>query len=119
MSKVIEGVALVAPLGVILFGHRTPIYYLLHLAEAACYIVTAHTCLWSQHDLFRITSLNQFTEVEIGNALRNAGCLLHVVSDYYDCVVLAQFVDQLFDAGRGIRIERRTRFVHKKDIGLR
>jgi hypothetical protein len=45
-------------------------------------------------------------------------CLLHVVGDDDDGVVLLQLFHQLLDAQRGHRIERRAGFVHQDDVGL-
>jgi hypothetical protein len=50
----------------------------------------------------------------VGNASR----LLHVVRDDHDRVALAQFVDQLFDAGRGDRIQRAAGLIHEQYLWL-
>ncbi len=48
--------------------------------------------------------------------LRDARCLLHGVGDDHDAIVFTQLADEFLDAGRGNRVQRRTRFVHQNDF---
>src|SRR3954454_692868 len=50
--------------------------------------------------------------------VRHAGGLLHVAGHDHDRVALLQLVDQLLDAKRGDRVERRAGLVHQDHLGL-
>ena len=57
-------------------------------------------------------------EPEERGAIRDARRLLHVVRDDDDRIRALQLVDQLLDALRGDRVERRRRLVHQQDLRL-
>src|SRR6516164_5039953 len=65
-----------------------------------------------------LTDLDQLAEMKVGRALRYARGLLHGVRDDHDGVGLAQLIDQVLDASRGNRIERRAGLVHEYHLGL-
>ena len=66
-----------------------------------------------------LANLDKVTEVKIGGALRDPGCLLHRVSHDHDGALLAKFRDEFLDTGCRDRIKRRARFVHQQDFGFR
>ena len=68
--------------------------------------------------LFGPAALDQLAEPEERRDVRDARRLLHVVRHDDDRVPRLQLVDQLLDALRGDRIERRRRLVHQEDLGL-
>src|SRR5215471_19753176 len=47
---------------------------------------------------------------------RNARCLLHIMGDDYDRVVVGQLVDQLLDLGGRNRVQRRAGLVEEDDF---
>ncbi len=57
--------------------------------------------------------LDQFSQVEEGGPVGNAGCLLHVVGDDDEGVVVFQAPDEFLDLGGGDGIERAARLVHQ------
>src|SRR6516165_5401428 len=69
-------------------------------------------------DAIGLTDFDQLAEMKVRGALRDAGRLLHGVGDDHDRVGLAQLIDQVLDARRGNRIERRTGLVHEDYLGL-
>ena len=56
------------------------------------------------------------TFIEKGCIVGHAGGLLHIVSYYDNGVVSFQFEDQVFDFGRGYRIEGACRLVHQNNF---
>ena len=62
---------------------------------------------------------NQLAEAEEGCALADTGGLLHIVGNNDDRVPVLELGNQLLDAGRGDRIERRAGFVHEQGPGPR
>ena len=69
-------------------------------------------------DLVGPVALDQLAEPEEGRHVGDARRLLHVVRDDDDRVAALELVDQLLDALRRDRVERRRRFVHQQDLGL-
>src|SRR5688572_6610257 len=69
-------------------------------------------------DLIGRTLLDQDSQMEERRALRDARRLLHVVRHDRHRVAAAQLPDQLFDARRSDRIERRARLVHEQHLGV-
>ena len=66
----------------------------------------------------RLAELDQVALVKEGGEIRDARRLLHVVGDDDDGVAAAQLGDQVLDARRGPRIERRGRLVHEQDLRI-
>src|SRR5690606_20347358 len=60
---------------------------------------------------------DEIAQMEEGSLLADARRLLHRMGDDDDGVVLAQFVDQLFDDRRRDGIERRAGLVHQDYFG--
>jgi hypothetical protein len=65
-----------------------------------------------------LADLDQLTQVEIGSPLRHACCLLHGMRHDDDRVAGAQLIDQILDARRRNRVERRARLVHQNHFRL-
>ena len=59
------------------------------------------------------THFDQATEMEIGRALGNPGCLLHGVGHYDNGIERSELIDQLLNLCRGNRIQRRARLIHQ------
>ena len=72
---------------------RLVIYLNKSLTETACDVVLGQLVFGTGEDLCGGSDLDQVSQVKIGGALRNAGRLLHGVSDDYDGILLAQFVN--------------------------
>jgi len=68
-------------------------------------------------DCFGRIKLDDPSQIHESGAVRNAGGLLHVVSDDDDAVVAFEFLDQPLDAIRRSRVKRRARFVEQDDLG--
>ena len=86
------------------------------LAKASCDVVLSATIVRGGEDAGSFTKLDQLTEVHESRKIRYACGLLHVVGDDGDRVVVLEFVDQLFDLGRGDRIERRAWLVEQNHL---
>ena len=63
--------------------------------------------------------LDQLTEKEESSDVRDPGSLLHVVSDYGNCVISLEFPDELLHPGCGHGVQSARRFIHQKDLRLR
>src|SRR5690606_29902504 len=70
-----------------------------------------------REDLVRLADLDQPAQVGIRGAFGDAGRPLPRSRDDHDRVVALQLVDQILDARRRDRIERRARFVHQNHLG--
>src|SRR5687768_15586424 len=71
-----------------------------------------------REDVVRVAYLDELAEVEVRRALGDARGLLHRVRDDRDRVVLLELIDQVLDARRRNRVERRARLVHEDDVGI-
>src|SRR5919202_3462338 len=69
-------------------------------------------------DLLGGTMLDELAHEHERRRVRHARGLLHVVGDDDDRVALLELVDEVLDAQRGDRVERRARLVHEDDLGL-
>src|SRR5436190_18876637 len=70
----------------------------------------------SRVDLFGPAALDQLAEPEEGRDVRDAGRLLHVVRHDDDRIARLELINQLLDALRGDRVERRRGLVHQDDF---
>src|SRR5215467_2532814 len=96
------------------FGALTFSAYRSHaLAKASCNVVLRATIVRGGEDAGGLTKLDQLAEVHEGREIGYACGLLHVVGHDGDCVVVLEFVDQLFDLCRGDRVERRAGLVEQ------
>src|SRR5688500_13768365 len=69
-------------------------------------------------DLVGHAELHHLAQVHVGGIVRHPRRLLHVMRDDEDRHVLLEIVDQLLDAGRRDRVERRGRLVEEQDLGM-
>ena len=70
---------------------------------------------WIREYLIRAGELDQLTKVEKCRMIRDAGSLLHIVSDNHDRKLLLELKDQLLNFGGRQGIESRGRFIHQDD----
>ena len=89
----------------------------LGLPESAGDIVAGQLMPGVSKDLSGFSHLDQIAEMEVGGALGYARGLLHGVGNDDDGVVLPEFVDQLFDPGRGDGVQRGARLIHQDYLG--
>src|SRR4051794_16576585 len=93
------------------FGSRTV------SAEAARNVILrAPIARGREHAACRI-HLNELAQIHEGGEVGYSCCLLHVVGDDDDRVVVGEFVDQLFDLGGGYRVEGRAGLVEQDHLG--
>src|SRR5437868_6571936 len=90
----------------------------LRSAVAAGDIILRALDMRVRKNLRSLARLDEFAEVEEGSMLRDACCLLHIVSHDHNREALLEFVNQLFDFGRRDRIQCRRRLIEKHDLGL-
>src|SRR6266850_3531627 len=69
-------------------------------------------------ELRRRATFDQLSVEQEGGEITDARGLLHVVRDDDDSVVLLQFDHQLFDLGRRNGVQRGSRLIHEKNLGL-
>ena len=74
--------------------------------------------IWVGKQGVGIIKLNEFAHVHECSVIRNPGCLLHIVCDYYDCVLIFKFVNQLFNFG-WIHIKRFALHINKNRLETR
>src|SRR6187551_251969 len=87
-------------------------------AEAARDVVFSALFLGAREDHVRAVMLDELTQIEKCRKIRDPRRLLHVVGHDHDRVGLSEFVNQLFHARGGDRVERRARLVHEQDLWL-
>src|SRR5260221_1847740 len=87
-------------------------------AKAAGDVVLGPLVCRGGEDVLRLAELDEFAQEHEGRVVGNARGLLHVMGHDGDRVVLAKLADDLFDLGRGDRINGRTGFIQEDELGL-
>src|ERR1051325_4335899 len=72
----------------------------------------------ASEELRRGVEFDQLAQIEKGGVIGHSRGLLHVVGDDDYGVVLLELQNQVFDLGRGERVEGGGRFVHEEHFGL-
>ncbi|VVD30862.1 conserved protein of unknown function (plasmid) [Paraburkholderia dioscoreae] len=98
--------------GEVLVGHFRS------LAEAAGNVILARFLGRLRENLLGSAELNELPQMHERRVFRDAGRLLHVVSDDDDRVVFAQRMQQVFNLAGCYRVQRGSRFVQKQHFGV-
>src|SRR5205814_3439078 len=84
-------------------------------AEPARYIIFGLFLARIRKNFDGAIILDQFTEIKERSAVRDPRSLLHIMGHNHNSEILLQVEDQLLNLGGGDGIQRRGRFIHKKN----
>src|SRR6185369_12711864 len=99
----------VRPCGAAFLGvHPIPAESGCALSKPACYVIFRSFVGRCSKDFFCLVELDKFAEKEKAGVFRHTRCLLHVVRDDHDRVVLLQLEDEFLDLAGRNRIQTRS-----------
>ena len=82
------------------------------LAESTADVVFSSFAFWICEDALRVIHLDQFTLEKERRLVTASGCLLHVMRNNHNGVLISQFIHEFLDGQRAAWIQSAARFIH-------